>query len=268
VPGPPLPGGGLDGTGTLTVNAASLVIASYVRQSAATLAGTVPAPATLVIRSRADGGDTSAVNALNLSGGFRLDLADNHLIVNYTGGSPLAAIRAAVVAGYNPAGPTHWQGNGLTSSVAAANAGRAVGYAQASDVLGAAGGTFGGQTANAASVLVRYTLAGDATLDGVVDVSDLLKLGQNYNTVVSETTGAWWTSGDFTYDGKVDFADLVKLAQNYNQALPTEAVPGAVPEFAAALAAAFATVPEPSSLAALAACGLAGARRRRRPQLR
>lgn len=264
VPGPPLPGGGLDGTGTLTVNAASLVIASYVRQSAATLAGTVPAPATLVIRSRADGGDTSVVNALNLSGGFRLDLADNHLIVNYTGGSPLAAIRAAVVAGYNPAGPTHWQGNGLTSSAAAANAGRAVGYAQASDVLGAAGGTFGGQTANAASVLVRYTPAGDATLDGIVDFNDLVKLAQNYNTVVSAVSDGWWSRGDFTYDGMVDFNDLVKLAQNYNTALPADSVPGASADFRQDLAAALAQVPEPSAALVLPAAAIAAHLRRRR----
>jgi hypothetical protein len=102
----------------------------------------------------------------------------------------------------------------------------------------------------------------------VVDFNDLVKLAQNYNTTVSASTDSWWNRGDFTYDGVTDFNDLVKLAQNYNTALPSAAIPGAPVDFQRDLAAAFATVPEPSAalLGVLAACGCAGSRRRRRRQ--
>src|SRR6185295_7945004 len=110
-----------------------------------------------------------------------------------------------------------------------------------------------GQAADADSILVRQTLAGDATLDGIVDSNDLVHLAQNYNTTVSTITDSWWYNGDFTYDGIVDFNDLVRLAQNYNTALPSEPVPGASVSFNADLAAAFAAVPEPASPSSAAA---------------
>jgi hypothetical protein len=115
--------------------------------------------------------------------------------------------------------------------------------------------------------VARYTLAGDATLDGAVDFNDLVKLAQNYNTSVKDVTESWWNRGDFTYDGIVDFNDLVKLAQNYNTSLPSAPIPGAPADFQSDLAAAFASVPEPSTMAALvvlAGCGLANRRRRQR----
>jgi Ca2+-binding RTX toxin-like protein len=63
----------------------------------------------------------------------------------------------------------------------------------------------------------RYTLAGDATLDGTVDFNDLVKLAQDYSSYDGSLA---WLGGDFTYDGNVNFEDLVKLAQRYNTALP------------------------------------------------
>jgi hypothetical protein len=109
--------------------------------------------------------------------------------------------------------------------------------------------------------LIRHTKYGDATLDGVVDFNDLVKLAQNYNA-----SGQHWYQGDFTYDGMVDFNDLVKLAQNYNTALPNEPIPGASAAFERDLAAAFGAVPEPTSGALMCAASVlaVGARRRRR----
>jgi hypothetical protein len=114
-------------------------------------------------------------------------------------------------------------------------------------VLGPTGGPFGGATVDGSAVLVRYTLSGDATLDGTVDFNDLVKLAQNYNTTVPASGSAWYR-GDFNYDGTVDFNDLVKLAQNYNSALPGEPIAGAPAAFEADLARAFAAVPEPGFL--------------------
>jgi hypothetical protein len=111
------------------------------------------------------------------------------------------------------------------------------------------------------SVVVRFTLAGDATLDGAVDFNDLVKLAQNYDIADGSRD---WNQGDFTYDGNVDFNDLVKLAQNYNVALPPDGVPGASAAFEADLARAFSAVPEPGSLALLSAIGTMLLPRRRR----
>jgi hypothetical protein len=191
--------------------------------------------------------------------GGKLDLSNNKLIVDYdpATGSPLASVRTALVLGYANGA---WTGGGIDSAGIGAN--QSLGYAEASDVLSASGGDFGtGQKVDGSTVLVRYTLAGDANLDGVVDFLDLARLAQSYNV----TDGSrQWSNGDYNYDGKVDFLDLAQLAQNYNSALPSQAVPGAPADFASDLAAAFAAVPEPGLIVPLAAIALLSRRRRRR----
>jgi autotransporter-associated beta strand protein len=195
----------------------------------------------------------------SVTGGGKLDLANNRLIVDYdpAATSPIASVRAALASAYANGA---WNGPGIDSVGIAAT--RGLGYAEAGDVLGAGGGSFGGASVDGSAVLVRYTLSGDATLDGVVDFNDLVKLAQNYNTTIPATGSAWYR-GDFNYDGMVDFNDLVKLAQNYNSTLPSEPIAGAPAVFATDLAAAFAAVPEPGALS-LIACGLLLSRRRTR----
>jgi hypothetical protein len=276
LPGAPLAaapaaaGGGIDGSGIVSLNGASTLITSYVRQQELALNGTPTAPAIVSVRPKAFGGQASVLNTLTIpsSGGTmlgRLDLADTALLVNYTdpAASPLVSIRSAIISG-NHGGD--WTGNGITSSSAAANRATALGYAEAADVLTFTGGvaTFQGQSADPTTVLVRHTLLGDATLDGVVDFNDLVKLAQNYNTAVSAITDSWWTRGDFTYDGTTDFNDLVKLAQNYNTALPDAPIPGASVDFQRDLAAAFASVPEPGTLPVVLLAGTLMTRRRRK----
>jgi hypothetical protein len=117
--------------------------------------------------------------------------------------------------------------------------------------------------ATGVTMLVGDRLLGDATLDGVTDFNDLVKLAQNYNAVV--TGGDPWLSGDFNGDGAVDFLDLVKLAQNYNTSLPGAPIPGAATGFDDDLARAFANVPEPSLVGVLGLCALARRRRRCKP---
>jgi hypothetical protein len=182
-----------------------------------------------------------AVGSLNVTDNGRLDLARGAAIVNDPASTPLARIATDVARGYHNG---DWNGPGILSSDAAAAPSRyAVGYAQASTVL-TADQTFFGQVVDPTDILIRFTLAGDATLDGEVDFNDLTKLAQNYNAPGD------WSRGDFTYDGVVDFNDLVKLAQNYNGSLGISApLPGASASFESDLARAFASVPEPSLLA-------------------
>jgi autotransporter-associated beta strand protein len=199
--------------------------------------------------------------SLSTSGAGTLDLQNNALVVDYTGSTPFDSVKAAILLGFNSSG-TPWAGHGITSSTAAASpTSYGVGYAEASGIFGAGGGTFDGQSVDGTAVLARFTKLGDATLDGAVDFNDLVKLAQNYNT-----SGTSWNSGDFTYDGTTDFNDLVKLAQNYNTALAAQAIPGAPAVFEADLARALAQVPEPSTLHLILAAtlGIAGKRHRRR----
>jgi autotransporter-associated beta strand protein len=282
-------------TGPTSVNAGTLrVTGSIATSSGVTVnAGTFNAAASQTVRALTiNNGGVATVNAglllkvgdnttiapLILDGTSgntaKLDLTSGGVAVDVSpaadGSALLAALRTQIIAGFNPSAPGasdgKWDGNGITSSTAAANTGHAVGYALSSEVFGNDGGSFLATPVDGSALLARYTLSGDATLDGSVDFNDLVKLAQNYNTTVSTTTQSWWNHGDFTYDGVVDFNDLVKLAQNYNTALPTQPIPGAPINFEADLAKAFASVPEPGTLSflGLAALGLIHRRRRRR----
>jgi autotransporter-associated beta strand protein len=206
------------------------------------------------------------VTSLTVNTGGKLDLANNRLIDDYSGSTPITSIRTAIAAGYANGA---WTGPGIQSSSAIANPTRALGYADASDVLafanGATSDTFLGSTVDKTTMLIRYTLAGDANLDGTVDFLDLSRLAQNYNVTDGTRT---WAQGDYNYDGNVDFSDLAKLAQSYNTTLPggAAAIPAGAPAgFEADLARAFAEVPEPSALVmltGLAAVAVMGRRRR------
>jgi hypothetical protein len=90
-----------------------------------------------------------------------------------------------------------------------------LGYADAAD------GAVPGQPAN--TIEIRYTLLGDSNLDGIVDATDAVTLGRNYNLPNS----AKWDSGDFNYDGAIDMNDALILRTNWNLALPAPASPSA-----------------------------------------
>jgi hypothetical protein len=158
----------------------------------------------------APGGDkVLRVQSVVVSSNGRIDLADNDMIVNYSGASPIDDVRLLIVTGYNSGA---WTGNGLTSSRAATspNAGEAgetaLGYGEAS-VLGLS--SFGGIAVDPTTVVIKYTYSGDADLNGQVDVADLGVLASNWQSAAA------WTGGDFDYSSFVDVADLGLLASNW-----------------------------------------------------
>lgn len=142
----------------------------------------------------------------------KLNLADQDLIVDYTSGSPLAAIRSFIVTGYHAG---DWLGNGLTSSSAAASVSggnrTALGYAEASELFTTFPATFSGESIDDSVVLVKYTYAGDANLDGMVDIGDLSIMANHWGLPQQ-----LWHQGDFNYDGAVDIGDFGLLAGNFN----------------------------------------------------
>ncbi len=201
-------------------------------------------------------------HSLVLEGSAALDINQRALAINYDPGqSLLASIRSSIISGY--AGGL-WTGPGIRSATAAANSNFAIGYVEASDILGPTGGVFLDQNVDGDTLLIRTTLSGDANLDGTVGFADLVAVAQHYG---NNSGSATWNIGDFNYDGTVGFADLVAVAQHYGGTFPSgAAIPAASAEFDHDLAGALAQVPEPATPAVLmlTACGMAFRRFRRR----
>src|SRR3954470_20772033 len=94
-----------------------------------------------------------------------------------------------VAAGRNAAA---WNGAGIVSSTARGGGLYAVGVARSAEVVGTAGGTFAGQSVDPRAALVRFTYAGDANLNGKIDVLDYGRI--DFKPALG-TSG--WYNGDF-----------------------------------------------------------------------
>jgi len=176
-----------------------------------------------------------------------MDLGDNDLIVDYDVTSPFTTINQQLAIG---AASGSWTGTGMTSSAAAGSSfahRTALGVIEASDT----GVTsFSGQNVDGTAVLVRYTYAGDANLDGSVNVQDFNRLANAYNQ-----TNQGWLGGDFNYDGITNVQDFNLLASNYNLGFASVGNSNGLGS----------VVPEPTGVAALLIASSAlGLRRRRR----
>jgi uncharacterized repeat protein (TIGR03803 family) len=140
------------------------------------------------------------------------DLNNSAMLISYgsPGSDPLSTIKTYLNHGFNG---TAWTGtDGIITSAGAANPSHTtgIGYSDSAD------GTGDNPTAN--SILLKYTLYGDANLDAheAVDIFDLNAMLPHFNT-----TGNAWTSGDFNYstNGATDIFDLNALLPNFNQKL-------------------------------------------------
>ncbi|MBE3123276.1 MAG: PEP-CTERM sorting domain-containing protein, partial [Planctomycetes bacterium] len=91
--------------------------------------------------------------------------------------------------------------------------------------------TFGGQTVDDSSVLLKYTYWGDANLDGQVTFDDYDIIDYFYWFPLPAAQMGWWT-GDFNMDGEVTFDDyeLIDYAYWFQGAPLTGDGLGAVPE--------------------------------------
>jgi hypothetical protein len=201
---------------------------------------------------------TSALQALpTITGNSKLDVNDHDLVLDYVPASPITldTVRTTLAGGY--AGGA-WNGTGIVSTSAKsspASSRTALGYRISTDVVGAAGGTFSGVDIDDSAILIQYTLAGDANLDGAVNVADLAALAGSWQQP------GYWTDGDFNYDGTVDAADLGALALNWQNG-------GAGAPALDVLSAAFSLppmpIPEPACLGPLCVALFVLPRRRRR----
>jgi autotransporter-associated beta strand protein len=236
--------------GATTVTAGRLVLGQKLTTTSSV---TVQAGATLRIAPAAAA--TLRAPSLTIADTGLLDLADNKLITqsalgtwtgaDYTGVTGL--IRRAFAGGT-------WTGpGGIATSMPAAGGGlTSIGVATAQQA-GYAGGTFGGVSVAAGDVLVMYTYAGDANLDGFVSGDDYAAI--DFNVLVPGASG--WFNGDFNYDGAItgdDYSAIDFGIMAQGAPFPTGARIGSV-----------ATVPEPCLIAAVVIAPVV-ARRRPRPR--
>ncbi|MEX2141783.1 MAG: PEP-CTERM sorting domain-containing protein [Pirellulales bacterium] len=249
------------GGGTLTVN--------NIRAAGLSVNGGAVAMATNGTNS-----GVSVLGTLSIAGDAtptaKLDLANNAAIINYTGASPMATVRQQILTGRGgPGFDAAWTGQGITSSAAAAAVAtdpeaRSVGYAENSSLPLGPYSTFRGQSVDDTSLLMAYTRTGDANLDGIVNDDDVTIVSATYAPGVPQPS---WALGDFDYNGFVDDDDVTLLGAFYDPSAPPlmAAVAGST------AASAIAPVPEPSTLALLAAMAgalwLTGRRRRGRTAL-
>jgi hypothetical protein len=250
-------GGSLSVTGTVSGTGPLTVGGSSGSSATVTVAGlnqptvTIDSTGTLVV----NGGSSNNVNTLTINGGGKLDLTNGHLFINYgTGSDPITQIRQYLVSGYNGGA---WNGSGIDSSTAAINHNYGVGYADGADNV--VPGLSSGQ------IEVKYTLLGDANLDGIVSGDDFTILAGNLGKSVSK-----WDKGDFNYDGLVSGEDFTALVSNIGKeangadvTLPAADL-AAIDAFAAANGL-LADVPEPASvgLMVITSAGMLARRRRR-----
>ncbi len=156
----------------------------------------------------------SKIADLAIAAGAKLDLTNNHLVtgaaVGSYSGSVYTGVTGMIQSGRGTSGT--WNGStGIVTSQTEATTGTltSIGIARASDLGISTTGVWAGQTVASTDTLVMYTYAGDANLDGKINIDDYTRIDQG---IVAAAGG--WSNGDFNYDGKINIDDYVIIDAN------------------------------------------------------
>ena len=191
---------GYPGSETMDVSAGTVTLTSDQSINFPAISLTIESNATVVL------GSVQHLANLQLNGAGVLDVDQSSIFLAYPSGQdPISTIAGWITSAY--AGGA-WTGSGITSSAAQANSATyGLGYADSAD---------SGNPANLAfdTIEVRYTLLGDANLDGTVNSEDFTPLSHNLGQ-----SGMMWDDGDFNYDGTVNAEDFTPFSQNLNQSV-------------------------------------------------
>jgi hypothetical protein len=237
---------GAGATARLSVASGSHEIAADLILSSPTV---IEVAGTAALKLSGEVAGTAKIAGLAIAPGATLDLTRNSQVV---AGGDVAALTQLVRNGYHGGA---WDGVGgiVTTTEDATKGLTSIGVASAA--TGYAGKTFRGLSVASGDVIVMYTYAGDANLDGFISGDDYSAI--DFAIAVPGASG--WSNGDFNYDGFISGDDYSTIDFN----IVAQGAP-----FAAGVAgglAGVAAVPEPSGLAFAAAAMLgAEAGRRRR----
>ena len=207
-------------------------------------AGDVSIAGTLTITPQPNGPNATRFDTLAIAPGGKLNLTNAPLIVAST---PVGAVETFIRSGHNGGA---WDGSGVVTNQSDALTGLTTLGVATADQTGHT--TFGGLSVAGDDVLVMYTYAGDANLDGAITGDDYSTI--DFNIAVPSASG--YFNGDFNYDGTISGDDYSVIDFN----IAAQGAP-----FPTAGSAAVAVVPEPASACgfALFAVRLIGCRRRR-----
>ena len=151
----------------------------------------------------------------------KLDLRTHDLIFNYTGSSPLGTSNGTVYSAgsvqrmvQDGAASGAWNGNGLTTSEPNAAGGlTALGVGEAADMFGLGPtdtGLYETETIDGTTIIVKYTYAGDANMDGFISGDDYAAI--DFNVAIPGSGG--WYNGDFNWDGILSGDDYAAIDFN------------------------------------------------------
>ena len=149
---------------------------------------------------------------LEVEGTAILDVGEFPVIINYSAVSPVGLWTGDAYDGL--AGMI--QAGRIVSALAAAPL-TTVAAVEARDALGISGSqtaTFEGQAVDSTSILLKLTYAGDATLDGKINIDDY---GRIDGTVAQSGSVFGWFFGDFNLDGKINIDDYGVIDGSINQ---------------------------------------------------
>ncbi len=189
------------------------------------------------------------LSSLTIATGSVFDITNNHVIIDYTpGNDPISTIYGYLKSGFNNGS---WNGTtGIISSTAQSSTNGlhyGIGWADGGDGTHNVAGLATGQ------IELRYTLLGDANLDGTVNGTDFSILAANFG--LGDTN---WDQGNFLYGSSVNGSDFSALAANFGQGDSGAAVSVTPADIAALNSFAIANglplpaieaVPEPTSVA-------------------
>jgi prepilin-type processing-associated H-X9-DG protein len=140
--------------------------------------------------------------SINLGAGATLDLADSSVLLDYFNvrgdADPEPLIRGLLHSGYASG---DWSGTGLATSAAALGDNGSIGYASSRDLML---NRFAGRRVDATAILVKYTYAGDANLDGKINIDDYGRIDAH---VGQSGLVFGWYNGDFNFNGKINIDD-------------------------------------------------------------
>jgi hypothetical protein len=259
--------------GNVSTGAGTFTVDSNLTTGAVTGTGStdVKAGRTLTIKANSTGSSQANLTLAGATNAWtsRVDLVNNKLVLKTATQADAEAARDRLSnmakLGRNPdlgTGQGQWDGaNGLVS--ATAHQGNldngielfgvvVIRNGDPSDLAGLTPqSTFGGIPVDNDDVLVRYSYAGDANADGLVNGDDYTLIDLGF--AIGDNR---YFAGDFTYDGVINGDDYTIIDLNF-------AVTGGGNQILSAAAAA--SVPEPATLGLLACggLGLLGRRRRR-----